>query len=70
MIQFCRKSISLLLKLLFKTTLEEGSFSEQWEKVMLYQYKERVQESDKNYRPITILSIFSKSFEKKKIFFA
>ena len=60
MIRSCRKSIALPLKLLFKTILEEGTFPEDWKKVMLYLYTKKVQESDKKlstYRPIELFSM-------------
>ena len=40
MIQLCGNSIALPLKLLFKTVLEEGTFPDDWKKVM-YQYTKK-----------------------------
>ena len=41
MIQLCGKSIALPLYLIFKTILEEGTFLEDWKKVMLCQYTKK-----------------------------
>ena len=40
MIQLCGNSIALPLKFLFETVLEEGTFPEDWKKVM-YQYTKK-----------------------------
>ena len=40
MTQLCGKSIALPLKLLFKAILEEGTFPEDWKKIM-YQYTKK-----------------------------
>ena len=39
MIQLCGKSIALPIKLLFKTVFEEGTFPEDWKKVVPIQKK-------------------------------
>ena len=41
MIKSCGKSIPLPLKLLLKTVFEVGRFSEDWKKVMSYQYSKK-----------------------------
>ena len=63
MIQSCGKSIALPLKLLFKTILEEGTFPQDWKRVMLYQHTKESKNLIKYYRPISLFLIFSKILE-------
>ena len=65
MIQLCGKSIALPLKLLFKTILEEGTFPEDWKKSNIVSVnKKEPKNLTKNYRPISLLPIFSKILER------
>ena len=65
MIQSCGKSIALPLKLLFKTILEEGTFPEDWKKSNVVPiHKKESRNLIKNYRPISLLPIFSKILER------
>ena len=64
MIQACGKSIALPLKLLFKTILEEGTSPEDWKKSNVPIHKKESQNLIKNYRPISLLPIFSKILER------
>ena len=59
--QVCGKSIALPLKLLFKTILEEETFTEDWKKNNVVPiHKKESKNLIKNYRPISLLPIFSK----------
>ena len=61
MIQLCGKSIALPLKLLFKTILEEGTFPEDCKKSNVVPINKKESKNlTKNYRPISLLPIFSK----------
>ena len=65
MIQSCGKSTALPLKLLCKTTLDEGTFPEDWEKSNVVPiHKKESKNLTKNYRPISLLPIFSKIRER------
>ena len=65
MMQLRAKSIALPLKLLFKTTLEEGTFPEDWKKSNVVPiHKKQFKNLIKNYRPISLLPIFSKILER------
>ena len=64
MIQSRGKSIALLLKLLFKTIPEQGTFPEDWKKFNVIPiHKKESKNLIKNYRPISLLPIFSKILE-------
>ena len=64
-IQICGKSIALPLKLPFKTAFKEKKFPDIWKlaNVVLFHKKEE-KNLLKNYRPITLLPIFTKIFER------
>ena len=65
MIQLCGKSIALPLKLPFKTILEEGTFTEDWKRSNVVPiHKKESKNLIKNYRPISLLPIFSKILER------
>ena len=65
MIQICSESIPLPLKLLFETTLKEKKIPDIWKLANVVPVCKK-EESNllKNYRPISLLPIFSKIFEK------
>ena len=56
MIKACGNSVSLPLKLIFKSMINEGIFPEDW--------KNSNSNLIKNYRLISLLSIFKKLFER------
>ena len=65
MIQLCGKEIVLPLQLLFKSTLEERIFPEDTKKSNVAPaHKNESKNLIKNYRPITLLTILSKIFER------
>ena len=64
-IQSCGKENSLPLQLRFKSMLEEGIFPEDWKKCNVVPvYKKVSTNLINNYRPISLLPIFSKIFER------
>ena len=64
MIQLWGKSIALPLKLLFKTIIDEGTFREDWKKNNVVPiHKEESKNLIKNFRPISLLPIFSNILE-------
>ena len=64
MIQLCGKEIILPLQLLFKSMLEEDIFSEDWTKSYVVPAHKKNQNLIKNYRPISLLPIFSQIYER------
>ena len=57
--------MALPLKFLFKTILEEGAFPEDWKKSNVVPiHKKESKNLIKKYRPISLLSIFSKILER------
>ena len=65
MIQLCGKEILLPLQLLFKSMLEEGIFPDDWKKSNVVPvHKKESTNLIKNYRPISLLPIFSIIFER------
>ena len=65
MIKTCDDAITIALKLIFKFMINEGVFPDDWKKnnVVLI-HKKKSKNLIKNYRPISLLPIFSKVFEK------
>ena len=65
MIQSCRKSKALPLKLLFKVILEERTFPKDWKKSNVVPiHKKESKNLIKNYRPIRLFPIFSKTLKR------
>ena len=65
MIKICEESISLPLKIIFETSLKHGVFPEIWKKAnVVPSHKKENKTLIKNYRPISLLPIFSKIFER------
>ena len=65
MIEACGNSISLPLKFIFKSMIKEGVFPEDWKKSNVVPiHKKESKNIIKNYRPISLLPIFSKVFER------
>ena len=65
MIQICGESIALPLKLLFETALKEKKFPDIWKLANVVPvHKKEEKKLLKNYRPISLLPIFRKIFER------
>ena len=65
MIKLCGKSICKPLSITFNGYLNEGKFPREWKKANVVPvHKKRNKQSLKNYRPISLLPICSKIFER------
>ena len=65
MITTCGDAITFPLKLMFKSIINEGVFPDDWKKNNLVPIHKKDSENlIKNYRPISLLQIFSKVFER------
>ena len=65
MIQLCGDSIILPLKIIFENALKTGCFPDSWKKGIIIQvHKKSNKQIVDNYRPISLLPIFGKIFEK------
>ena len=65
MIKICNEVIIPLLLILFETALRSGIYPDQWKKANLIPvHKKNSKNLLKNYRPISLLSICGKIFEK------
>ena len=65
MIKICASSISKPLAILFRNCLESECFPKEWKKGNIVPvHKEHDKQLIKNYRPVSLLPICSKIFEK------
>ena len=65
MIQICGDSIICSLKLIFETAIRSICFPDSWKKGnIILVHKKESKNLVKNYRPISLLPIFGKIFEK------
>ena len=65
MIKLCGDSIYKPLEMIFKSCLNQGVFPAEWRKANVVPvYKKGNHQYVKNYKPVSLLSVFSKIFEK------
>ena len=65
MIKICDESIAYPLKIIFDTALKSGIFPEKWKKANIIPvHKKEKKNILKNYRPISLLPVCGKIFEK------
>ena len=65
MIKICDTSICKPLKLIFQSCLESGKFPIEWEKANVVPVHKKVDKQIlRNYRPISLLPIADKIFER------
>ena len=65
MIKLCEKSIVYPLKLIFEASLQGGEFTDYWKQANAVPvHKKESKNLVKNYRPISLLPIFGKIFER------
>ena len=65
MVQIYDKAIYKPLHLLFSSCIESGIFPPEWKKANVVPIHERDDKQNvKNYRPVSLLSIFGKTFER------
>ena len=60
MIKICSQSLTLPLKIIFEHSIKKGKFPEIWKKANVVPVHKR----EDNYRPISLLPIFGKMFER------
>ena len=65
MIKICNESITISLKIIFDVSLKNGVFPEIWKRAnVVPAHKKDNKSLVKNYRPISLLPIFGKIFER------
>ena len=65
MIKICNDSITKPLKLIFEQSLKQGEFPNLWKKAnVVPSHKKEDKTLVKNYRPISLLPVFGKIFER------
>ena len=64
MIEICDKSLLKPLIDSFENSIESFCYPDNWKKSIIYVHKKNVKQLVKIYRPISLLSIFGKIFEK------
>ena len=69
MIELCGENITLPLSIIFNNIMNTGIFPTIWKTANVTPiYKKENKQNAKNYRPISLLPLFSKIFEKNFIF--
>ena len=71
MMQLCEDSITIPYAQIFKSSLSQGVFPDTWEMANIVPvHKKEAKYFVKTYRQISLLSIFSKVFERLLFFFS
>ena len=71
MMQLCEDSITIPYAQIFKSSLSQGVFPDTWEMANIVPvHKKEAKYFMKTYRQISLLSIFSKVFERLLFFFS
>ena len=66
MIKICGKSLCKPLEMIFKSCIKKGEYPSEWKKANVVPvHKKGDKQLLKNYRPISLLPIFGKNFERK-----
>ena len=65
MIKLCGDGICVPLRIIFRTIMETGTFPDQWKEANVTPvHKKKDKQTVTNYRPISLLPIFAKMFER------
>ena len=65
MIQLCGEDLCVPLQIIFQNIIETGIFPDQWKEANVTPvHKKKDKQTVSNYRPISLLPIFAKIFEK------
>ena len=64
MLKICGSSVYKPLQIIYKSYLDRGKFLQEWKKANVLVHKKNDKQLVKNYRPISLLPIFSKIFER------
>ena len=65
MIKLCGDSLSLPLRIIFKNIIDTGIFPDQWKEANVTPvHKKKDKQTVSNYRPISLLPLFAKIFER------
>ena len=65
MLKICDESICKPLRMIFRSCLENGKFPSEWKKASVVPvFKKNNKQELKNYRPISLLPVSSKIFER------
>ena len=65
MVKMCDKTLVYPLKLIFRASIQEGVFPDCWKKANVVPiHKKESKNLLKNYRPISLLPIFGKIYER------
>ena len=65
MLKICDESISKLLQIIFKSCIEKGQFPNKWKKANVVSvHKKGDKQVSRNYRPVSLLPICGKIFER------
>ena len=64
MIKICNEAVTIPLKIIFEESLKKGIFPDIWKKGNIPAHKKEDKTLINNYRPISLLPIFGKIFER------